>query len=105
MPIKVIVKKKLTDSASLKIIDSIKIESIDNQIKTASPEIKEELKVKKSNGFIADKVGDYFLDDNKCIWNEKAELVGCHENNKIYLYTEVKKKINIIKQKISFINI
>lgn len=70
-----------------------------------SPPIKEKGKPKILIGFIADKVGDYYLDENKCVWNDKAELVGCHENNKIYLYTEVKKKINNIKQKISFINI
>ena len=67
---------------------------IDQIIDTAN---KTKTKSNTSAIIIADKKGEYYYDDNGCIWNNNFEWVGSYENNKDFYFKDIKKTIKKIK--------
>jgi hypothetical protein len=75
-----------------------KIQFIDNEDINLEP-IPNEVPIKKVNLtnrgcivvdiFIG--VENYYMDDMNGVWNDKFQLIGAHMNNKIYLYSDIKK--------------
>lgn len=90
-------------------VEENKIDEIINKMKDIYPSQSELIdkivdNVQKSNNknnnyIVTDKKDNYYLDDFNGVWNENFELVGAYENNKIYLYGEIKKITNRILQK------
>lgn len=54
-----------------------------------------------NNYLVADKdiKNNYYLDDFNGVWNDKLEIIGAHENGKVYLYNDITKTINKILNK------
>jgi len=84
------------------------IDDIINKMKNIYPEQTELIdqivvNVKKNNkisGYIVvDKKDNYYMDDFNGVWNEKLELIGAYDNDKIYLYDNIKKIANKILHK------
>ena len=72
---------------------------IDTIVNNVSSEVTK--KKTYNNYFVVDKdiKNNYFLDDNNGVWNDKLQIIGAHENGKVYLYNDIKKTINKILNK------
>lgn len=94
--------KKIKDENSKNTIEEI-ITKMKNNFPQQEGLIDEILEnVNKNNYYIiTDKKDNYYLDDFNGVWNEKLELVGAYENNKIHLYQDIKKITDKITNRIS----
>ena len=84
-----------------------KVEEIITKMKNIFP-LQEELidqilvnvNTKRNNYYIiTDKKDNFYLDDFNGVWSSNFELIGAYENNKIYLYDDIKKITSRILQK------
>ncbi len=72
---------------------------IDTIVNNVNPDISK--KKVYNNYLVADKdsKSNYYLDDFNGVWNDKLEIIGAHENGKVYLYNDIKNTINKILNK------
>ncbi len=72
---------------------------INTIVNNVNPEVTK--KKTYNNYFVVDKdiKNNYYLDDNNGVWNDKLQIIGAHENGKVFLYDDIKKTINKILNK------